>query len=101
VLSNYLKEASLPNSLEIDEAFKLLIKNHKFDTSLKLRGHNLSYDVRDSEMFKKSFKALEIIRSQRSLKPALNKNMKMGLKEKFGESEMGPPRESFNDETKI
>jgi hypothetical protein len=28
VLSNYIKEASLPNSLEIDEAFKVLIKNH-------------------------------------------------------------------------
>jgi hypothetical protein len=101
VLSNYIKEASLPNSLEIDEAFKVLIKNHKFDTSLKLRRQNLSYDIRDSEMFKKSFKAVEIIQSQRSIKPALNKNMTMALKEKFGESERGPQREFFNDETKI
>jgi hypothetical protein len=62
VLSNYLKEASLPNSLEIDEAFKLLIPIHKSHSSHRVR-QNHSYDIRDSEMFKKSFKAWEIIQS--------------------------------------
>jgi hypothetical protein len=52
-------------------------------------------------MFKKSFNAVGVIQSQRSIKPALNKNMKMAFKEQFGESERGPQRESFNDETKI
>ena len=81
----------MPNSLEIDEAFKVLIKNHKFDNNRRLRQHKLSYDVRDSEMFKKSFKAVEIIQSQRYIKPALNKKMKTAFKEKFGESNRGTP----------
>ena len=92
MVSNYLKEASLPDTLEIDEAFKVLIKNHKFDTSRRLlRRHNLSYDFRDSEMFKKRFKAVENILSQRSIDPALIYKMKMAFKEKFGEGEGGTP----------
>jgi len=47
VLSNYLKEASLPNSLEIDEAFKQLISKHKSDSSILRVKHNHSYDIRD------------------------------------------------------
>ena len=84
MLSNYLKEASLPDSLEIDEAFKKLMHKNKSISSLRVRNIH-SYDVRDSETFKKSFKAVESILSQRSLKPAtLNKKIKMALKGKIG-----------------
>ena len=62
MLSNYLKEASLPESLEIDEAFKQLMQKYKSNSNLRGR-LNHSYDVRDSEMFKKSFKAWEDIKS--------------------------------------
>jgi hypothetical protein len=62
VLSRYLKEASLPDSFEIDEAFKQLMHKNKFISSLRVRNSH-SYDVRESEMFKKSFKAWEDIQS--------------------------------------
>jgi len=62
VLSYYLKESSLPDSLEIDEAFKQLMQKYKFNSSLRGRIDH-SYDVRDSEMFKKSFRAWEDIQS--------------------------------------
>jgi hypothetical protein len=45
---------------------------------------------------------VESILSQRSLKPVdLNKNMKIALKEKFGEIERRKQSMSIKDETKI
>jgi hypothetical protein len=63
LLNAYLKEAKISKVLNTIDAFDQLFPLHKADKSHRMR-QLYSYDVRDSEMFRNTFKAEERIQAE-------------------------------------